>query len=87
MKAKPAERICKRCGSRFISEPIQDWEYNERGDDRPAGYYYSRVCQKCHEHENNLPRGSREYGQILYDEGLITLADFIKNYNGKEGKK
>jgi len=79
-KPKSVEWICKKCYSRFISEPIEDWEYNEKGDDKLVGYFHSKVCKQCIDYENNLSRGSKEYGEILYNQGLITLDQLKKEY-------
>jgi RNase P subunit RPR2 len=71
---------CNRCKKLFDSVQKEDWEYNENGNDKFMGYFYSRTCNNCSDIEASLPRWSRQKGEILYNEGLITKEDLERNY-------
>jgi len=79
-KPKPVTFMCKDCHQAFLAQVVEEYEYNEHGDDKLIGYHHETMCQKCVEEENKIPRDSKKWGKILYEKGLITKEEMEKIY-------
>ena len=79
-RPKPVTLMCDSCHQAFLAEVIDEYEYNENGDDRLIGYHHRSMCDTCVEEENKIPRDSKKWGKILYQKGLITKDEMERIY-------